>query len=105
MLARNSRTARNDGERRMPQDRRFQSSRFQSSQTRTPEVSLLIEGGFGNRARPSSSQVRRYKRARVAAPLLVPLALALTLGVILAVSSGSSQATHVNQTTSNTGRP
>ena len=72
MLARRSRTARNDGERQMPQDRRFRS---------------------------------RHKAARVVAPLLVPLALALTLGVILAVSSGSPQTTHVNQTTSNAGRP
>jgi hypothetical protein len=41
----------------------------------------------------------------VAAPLLIPLALALTLGVILAVSSGAPT-THVNQqTTSGTARP
>ena len=71
MLAGSSRTARNHGERRVPQERWFRS---------------------------------RHKTARVVAPLLVPLALALTLGVILAVSSGSSPTTHVNQTVSNTGR-
>ena len=39
------------------------------------------------------------------APLLIPLALALTLGVILAVSS-SAPATHVNQqSTSGIARP
>lgn len=72
--------------------------------------SSLIEGGFGNRPRVGQSrrragQARRRKTVRTAAPLLVPLALALTLGVILAVSSSGSQATHVNQTTSSTVRP
>jgi hypothetical protein len=64
--------------------------------------SSLIEGGF--RERPRVSQERRRKTARAAAPLLVPLALALTLGVILAVSSSSSQPTHVNQTTTSSTR-
>ncbi|MGH3171422.1 MAG: hypothetical protein ACRDN0_36875 [Trebonia sp.] len=77
--------------------------------------SSLIEGGFGNRPRASqprrvsqsrrAGHSRRRKTARAAAPLLVPLALALTLGVILAVSSSGSQTTHVNQTTSTTVRP
>jgi hypothetical protein len=41
----------------------------------------------------------------VAAPLLIPVALALTLGVILAVSAGAPVA-HVNQqSTSSTARP
>jgi hypothetical protein len=64
----------------------------------------LIQGGFGNR--PSSakrrvSRARRRRTARVAAPLLIPLALALTLGVILAVSSGAPTS-HVNQQSSTT---
>jgi hypothetical protein len=70
----------------------------------------LIEGGFGNRgdsakrrARPHRGRGRRT--ARVAAPLLIPVALALTLGVILAVSSGTPTA-HVNQqSTSTSARP
>jgi hypothetical protein len=82
MLAGNSRAGRNDGER---------------------PGSSLIEGGIGNR--PRARAARRRKTVRAAAPLLVPLALALTLGVILAVSSGGSHATHVNQTTSSTARP
>lgn len=65
--------------------------------------SSLIEGGFGNR--PRVRWARRRRTARAAAPLLVPLALALTLGVILAVSSSGTQSTHVTQTTSSTGRP
>ena len=35
-----------------------------------------------------------------AAPLLIPLALALTLGVILAVSSVATPTAHVNQQSS-----
>lgn len=100
MLARSSRMARNDGERGLLQDRRFQRSEAPPS-----DVSLLIEGGLGNRPRARASQSRQHKTARAAAPLLVPLALALTLGVILAVSSTGSRTTHVNQTTSNAGRP
>ncbi len=56
----------------------------------------LIEGGFGNRTSSSKRRARRRRTARAAAPLLIPVALALTLGVILAVSSGAP-ATHVNQ--------
>ena len=52
----------------------------------------LIEGGFGNRdvtkRRAQTRRARSRRTARAAAPLLIPLALALTLGVILAVSSG-----------------
>ena len=53
----------------------------------------LIEGGFGNRGdatkrRPQTRRGRSRRTARAAAPLLIPVALALTLGVILAVSSG-----------------
>jgi hypothetical protein len=62
----------------------------------------LIQGGFGNRPSSSKRRVARAKRrrtARVAAPLLIPLALALTLGVILAVSSGAPTS-HVNQQSS-----
>lgn len=61
----------------------------------------LIEGGFGNRTGDPRTR-RRKNAARAAAPLLVPLALALTLGVILAVSSGAPQTTHVTQTTTTT---
>jgi hypothetical protein len=61
----------------------------------------LIEGGFGDRTGNELRRARHRKTARVAAPLLIPLALALTLGVILAVSSGSPTA-HVNQTTTGT---
>jgi hypothetical protein len=61
----------------------------------------LIEGGFGNRTRAARRRSRRYRTARAAAPLLIPIALALTLGVILAVSSGSPTS-HVNQQTSGT---
>ena len=57
----------------------------------------LIEGGFGNRSGTDRRRSRRHRTARVAAPLLIPIALAITLGVILAVSSGSPN-THVNQT-------
>jgi hypothetical protein len=65
----------------------------------------LIEGGFGNRASAAKRRARRRRTARVAAPLLIPVALALTLGVILAVSSGSPTA-HVNQqSTSGAARP
>jgi hypothetical protein len=60
----------------------------------------LIEGGFGNRTSASrKAQARRAQRrrtARAVAPLLIPIALALTLGVILAVSAGAPTA-HVNQ--------
>ena len=61
----------------------------------------LIEGGFGKRDSAARRRTRRYRTARAAAPLLIPLALALTLGIILAVSSGTPT-THVNQTTSGT---
>jgi len=65
----------------------------------------LIEGGFGSRATVAKRRARRRRTARVAAPLLIPVALALTLGVILAVSSGAPTA-HVNQqSTSGTARP
>lgn len=68
----------------------------------------LIEGGFGDRTGNARRRAHHRKTARIAAPLLIPVALALTLGVILAVSSGSPTA-HVNQqttgTTSSTARP
>jgi Na+/glutamate symporter len=65
----------------------------------------LIEGGFGNRASVAKRRARRRRTARAAAPLLIPVALALTLGVILAVSSGTPTA-HVNQqSTSGAARP
>ena len=69
----------------------------------------LIEGGFGNRdvtkRRAQTRRARSRRTARAAAPLLIPLALALTLGVILAVSSGTPTA-HVNQqSTTSTGHP
>lgn len=57
----------------------------------------LIEGGFGNRTGTAKRRTRRRRTARAAAPLLIPIALALTLGVILAVSSGAPTS-HVNQT-------
>jgi hypothetical protein len=67
--------------------------------------SSLIEGGFGKRTSSRGAR-RRKSAARAAAPLLVPLALALTLGVILAVSSGAAPHTsHVTQTSSNSGHP
>jgi hypothetical protein len=56
----------------------------------------LIEGGYGSRSAIAKRRDRRRRTARAAAPLLIPLALALTLGVILAVSSGAPTA-HVNQ--------
>ena len=55
----------------------------------------LIEGGFGDRT-SARRRARRRRTARAASPLLITLALALTLGVILAVSS-VPRATHVNQ--------
>ncbi len=70
----------------------------------------LIEGGWGNRddvtkRRARTRRARGRRTARAAAPLLIPVALALTLGVILAVSSGNATA-HVNQqSTSNSARP
>jgi hypothetical protein len=62
----------------------------------------LIEGGYGNRVgsdkrRAQARRTRGRRTARAAAPLLIPLALALTLGVILAVSSVSTPTAHVNQ--------
>lgn len=64
----------------------------------------LIEGGIGNR--PGGRRYRRRKTARAAAPLLVPIALAITLGVILLASASGPQTTHVTQTTSTTtGQP
>jgi hypothetical protein len=66
----------------------------------------LIEGGFGNRTNANrKAQARRAQRrrtARAVAPLLIPIALALTLGVILAVSAGTPTA-RVNQQQSTTG--
>ena len=56
----------------------------------------LIEGGFGNRTSDARRGTRRRRTARAAAPLLIPIALALTLGIILAVSS-RAPTTHVNQ--------
>jgi len=70
----------------------------------------LIEGGFGNRGdatkrRSQTRRARSRRTARAAAPLLIPVALALTLGVILAVSSGTPTA-HVNQqSTSSSSHP
>ena len=69
----------------------------------------LIEGGLGNRdatkRRPQTRRARNRRTARAAAPLLIPVALALTLGVILAVSAGTPTA-HVNQqSTSNSAHP
>jgi hypothetical protein len=61
----------------------------------------LIEGGFRDRSGTARRRTRRHQTVRKAAPLLIPLALALTLGVILAVSSGTPTA-HVNQQTSGT---
>jgi Na+/glutamate symporter len=61
----------------------------------------LIEGGYGNRA-ASPKRAKRRRTARAAAPLLIPLALALTLGVILAVSSGAPAA-RVTQQSASTG--
>ncbi|MGH3278564.1 MAG: hypothetical protein ACRDNW_05435 [Trebonia sp.] len=58
----------------------------------------LIEGGFRNRASSAKRRARRRRTARAAAPLLIPVALALTLGVILAVSS-APHTSHINQTT------
>lgn len=56
----------------------------------------LIEGGYGSRPGRPKRRTRRRRTARAAAPLLIPLALALTLGVILAVSAGSP-VSHVTQ--------
>jgi hypothetical protein len=70
----------------------------------------LIEGGYGHhvdggRRRAQTRRARSRRTARAAAPLLIPIALALTLGVILAVSSGTPTA-HVNQrSTSHSARP
>jgi hypothetical protein len=61
----------------------------------------LIEGGFRDRTGTAKRRTRRQRTVRKAAPLLIPLALALTLGVILAVSSGTPTA-HVNQQTTGT---
>jgi hypothetical protein len=64
----------------------------------------LIEGGIGHRA--SGPRARRRKSAvRAVAPLLVPLALALTLGIALAATSRTPHPVHVIQTTSTAGRP
>jgi hypothetical protein len=71
----------------------------------------LIEGGYGNRAdgqrrRALDRRARGRRTARAAAPLLIPLALALTLGVILAVSSVATPTAHVNQgSSSHSARP
>jgi hypothetical protein len=66
-------------------------------------IVTLIEGGFGNRASSAKRRAARRRRtARAAAPLLIPVALALTLGVILAVSSGNPTS-HVTQVSTTTG--
>jgi hypothetical protein len=71
----------------------------------------LIEGGYGSRAgserrRAQDRRTRGRRTARAAAPLLIPIALALTLGVILAVSSVSTPTAHVNQqSSSHSARP
>jgi len=72
----------------------------------------LIEGGYGNRAGGEKRRAQAVRRtrgrrtARAAAPLLIPLALALTLGVILAVSSVATPTARVNQQpTSHSARP
>ena len=57
----------------------------------------LIEGGFRDRSSTARRRTRRHRTVRKAAPLLIPLALALTLGVILAVSSVTTPTAHVNQ--------
>ena len=62
----------------------------------------LIEGGFGNRSSSTKRRAQRRRTARFAAPLLIPIALALTLGVILAVSSGAPTA-RVTQQSASTG--
>ena len=65
----------------------------------------LIEGGFGNRSSTTKRREKRRRTVRVAAPLLIPLALALTLGMILAVSSGAPTS-HVQQSsTTSTSHP
>jgi hypothetical protein len=61
----------------------------------------LIEGGYSTRA-SGAKRAKRRRTARAAAPLLIPLALALTLGVILAVSSGAPTA-RVTQQSASTG--
>jgi hypothetical protein len=71
---------------------------------RAVDGSSLIEGGFTDftdRAVLARRRARRRQTVRVAAPLLVPVALALTLGIILAVSSGAP-ATRVNERVSGT---
>jgi hypothetical protein len=65
----------------------------------------LIEGSYGNRAdsdrrRATDRRSRGRRTARAAAPLLIPIALALTLGVILAVSSVATPTSRVNQQSS-----
>ena len=71
----------------------------------------LIEGGYGQRAgsekrRAQDRRARGRRTARAAAPLLIPLALALTLGVILAVSSVATPTARVNQqSSSHSARP
>ncbi len=70
----------------------------------------LIEGGWGNRGdvtkrRAQTRRARGRRTARAAAPLLIPVALALTLGVILAVSSGTPTTHVIQQSTSHSARP
>jgi hypothetical protein len=60
----------------------------------------LIEGGFSDRASSVKRRSRRRRTVRAAAPLLIPLALALTLGVILAVSAGTPTARVTQQQSS-----
>ena len=66
----------------------------------------LIQGGYGDRTSNGKRRARRRRTARAAAPLLIPVALAITLGVILAVSAGTPTA-RVNQQsrTSSTSHP
>jgi hypothetical protein len=62
----------------------------------------LIEGGYYANRAGNAKRAKRRRTARAAAPLLIPLALALTLGVILAVSSGAPTA-RVTQQSASTG--
>ena len=63
----------------------------------------LIEGGYSDRASIAKRRAKRRRTVRAAATLLIPLALALTLGVILAVSAGSGTSHVTQQSTTTTG--
>jgi hypothetical protein len=50
----------------------------------------LIQGGYGNRAGDTNRRAKHRRTARAAAPLLIPLALALTTARVTQQTASTS---------------